>query len=227
MKTLLAVDASMGGCSVALTQSGKVQEHYLADVSSSSALLPMINELLQQNQLKLSALEGIAYAAGPGSFTGLRVVAGVVQGLAYAAGKPVIPVSSLQVMACEAIKNRVSEDGEVLWVAMDARMGDVYLAGFRVNGLQPDYIYEDCLLPCTALPDVLDSISGKPVGFVGEAWQLADLASIATCYNAVQPRARSVASLAVQCSSSHAAEQALPVYLREQVSWKKWQKKAT
>lgn len=120
---LLAVDTSSDACSVALAVDGQVFErHEVAPRAHTRLVLPMVQALLDQAGLKLTDVDAFVMGRGPGAFTGVRIAVGVVQGLAFSAGRPVLPVSSLAIVAQGAIEAGATR----VAVAFDARMGEVY-----------------------------------------------------------------------------------------------------
>src|SRR5208282_3173837 len=123
---ILALDASTDVCAVALgdgvSWTGRAES---AGQRHSELLLPMVRELLSEARLELADLHGIAFGAGPGSFTGLRIACGVAQGLALGANLPVIGVATLEAMAESARSRRGC--ARVI-AALDARMHEVYFA---------------------------------------------------------------------------------------------------
>ncbi|MBI2307648.1 MAG: tRNA (adenosine(37)-N6)-threonylcarbamoyltransferase complex dimerization subunit type 1 TsaB [Rhodocyclales bacterium] len=124
----LSLESSTDAGSVALWRDGVVSERHCPPGQPSSAtLLPLVSELLAESGVRLVDLDAIAFAAGPGSFTGLRVACGVAQGLAFAHGLPVLPVGTLDAMAQAAAVPRVA-------VCLDARMNEVYF-GLFVDGV--------------------------------------------------------------------------------------------
>lgn len=124
----LSLESSTDAGSVALWRDGVVSERHCPPGQPSSAtLLPLVSALLAESGLGFADLDAIAFAAGPGSFTGLRVACGVAQGLAFAHGLPVLPVGTLDAMAHAAAALRVA-------VCLDARMNEVYF-GLFVDGL--------------------------------------------------------------------------------------------
>lgn len=126
----LETSTSLGTC--ALWLDGQILERCCPDgVSHSETLLPLIRALLDEAGLKVSQLDAIAFGAGPGAFTGLRVACATAQGLAISADLPVLPVVSLQALAFPG-------DAAAVFSVIDARMGEVYAAAYRRNaqGLQ-------------------------------------------------------------------------------------------
>lgn len=127
-KRILAIETSSETCSVALLAEGHVRHRSVpASSGHSERILPLIREILEEAGVSLEALDAIAYGAGPGAFTGLRLACGVAQGLAFGAGLPVIGVGSLEALAWSSGKPRV-------YAALDARMNEVYFAAYRMEG---------------------------------------------------------------------------------------------
>ena len=129
MTKLLAIDTSTEACSAALGIGGDVRERYeFAPRQHAELILPMVDALLAEGQIKLKDLDGLAFGRGPGAFTGVRIATGVIQGLAFGAGLPVVPVSSLAALAQGAAPGHSS-----IMSAFDARMGEVYWGAFAVD----------------------------------------------------------------------------------------------
>src|SRR5690606_10081736 len=131
MTHILALDSATDACSVALYRDGEVTSLFeLAAKSHTQRLLPMVDELLQSADCTLKDLDAIAFGRGPGSFTGLRICLGIVQGLAFGANLPVIPVSTLAAMASGFWREpaQYSALPLPLLVALDARMDEIYWA---------------------------------------------------------------------------------------------------
>jgi len=218
MPKLLAIECSTDACSVALGVGQDIQEHWMLQPRGHhKILLPMVMDLFQGQHALLAQIDGIAYGAGPGSFTGLRLCAGIVQGLAFALEKPVIPVSSLAATALSFAQQQDVRQ-QTLIVALDARMGDVYVGVYRMGNTGITILTEDRLLSqlelekiVEAYPEALRIGSGWPEPF--------------DCH----PHAAAVLALAeplLREGKFFNAIEAMPVYLRETISWKKWQPKS-
>jgi tRNA threonylcarbamoyladenosine biosynthesis protein TsaB len=131
MSTLLALDTATEACSVALLHDGKVTSHYeVIPRLHAQKLLPMIKQLLADAGTTLAAVDAIAFGRGPGAFTGVRIAIGVVQGLAFALERPVLPVSNLAVLAQRALREHGARQ---VAAAIDARMDEVYGGCYRGN----------------------------------------------------------------------------------------------
>ena len=221
---ILAIETATEACSAALSIDGEVQEQYqVAPRQHSELILSMADTLMHEADLAVSQLDAVAFGRGPGSFIGLRIAAGVVQGIAFSADLPVLPVSSLAALAQGSTHDRVL-------AALDARMGEVYWATFqRVNGLV-ERLNDEAVSPVVnvGLPDIPNENSPVWHG-VGSAWRVhgpnlgAHLQGVAGYEAEVFPRARDVITLAVDLhirGEAVSAEQAQPIYLRDDVAKK-------
>jgi tRNA threonylcarbamoyladenosine biosynthesis protein TsaB len=127
---VLALDAATEVCSVALLCDGEVRVRSLeAGRGHAQQLLAMVAELLAEAQVSWSLLNGIAASIGPGAFTGVRISVSVAQGLAFGAGLPVVPVTTLEAMALQVLEGEVSR----AIACLDARMGEVYWGCFAAD----------------------------------------------------------------------------------------------
>jgi tRNA threonylcarbamoyladenosine biosynthesis protein TsaB len=226
MPRLLAIDTSTEACSVALLTDSGVSEKFLeAPREHVQRLLPMIDELLVQNNIALSDLDAIAFGRGPGSFTGLRICLGVVQGLAFGADLPVVSVSTLAALAQSAVDGSMAA-GTLLFSAIDARMDEIYCAWYRLgeDGLVVAVNDEQVCAPEAA--PVLDLQGATGIG-IGSGWHYAarlPLPSLTDIRAAQLPHAAAVAALALplwRAGLQVPAEAAQPVYLRNDVAWAK------
>jgi len=135
-RRILAIEASGESCSVALLDGEQGIRSRVSRESRKHAqmLLPMADDLLLEAGLSLSHIEALAFARGPGSFTGLRIGAGVIQGLAYGLQIPVLCANSLEVLALSACPSASAVDEHVVVATLDARMNEIYWAAYRVAG---------------------------------------------------------------------------------------------
>lgn len=212
---LLALDTSTEYCSVALWLDGEVRtERVHAGQSHSALLLPMVDALLNQAGMALRVLDGIAFGAGPGSFTGLRIACAVTQGLALGADLPVLGVSTLASIAQQTDAARVL-------AVLDARMNEVYWAAYERGTEGWTCLSEPVLsLPeAVALPDTRPwSGAGNGLALLHDA--AVDL-SFAQRYPDIMPDAAAIATLAAPAFARGAgidAAQATPLYLRDKVA---------
>jgi tRNA threonylcarbamoyladenosine biosynthesis protein TsaB len=216
---ILALDSSTEHCSVALRYgAARVFRETLAGQTHSAVLLGMVREVLREAQLDLRDLDGIAFGAGPGSFTGLRMACGIAQGLAYGAQLPVAAVSTLLALAHAGAARRVV-------VALDARMGEIYHAAYEHDGADWTTVVPPNLCRPEHAPPVPGSgWSGAGSGFGPYGAALAARyrgrldAIIADAY----PHAQHIAALAVRMferGEATTAAAAAPIYLRQKVAF--------
>ena len=211
---ILAIETSTDMCSAALLLDNTLFERYqLASREHAQLILPMINALLTDAGISLRDLSAVAFGAGPGGFTGLRIAAGVVQGLSFAADLPVVGVSTLQALA----QGAYLELGATRVLAgLDARMGEIYYGAYQYNtdNTRMQAIVQDMLLT----PSPFTPPEGTDWLAVGSAWQ--NHASLLQSTLKRYPMARDIARLAVfACveGKTVSAENALPIYLRDDV----------
>lgn len=225
---LLALDTSSEGCSAALLVDGEISERFeLAPRGHTRLLMPMVRELLAEKDLAPAALDGLAFACGPGSFTGVRIATGVVQGLAWGLDIPVVPVSSLEAVALGAIDSlEIPEDAGIA-VAFDARMGEVYWGCFAARSGLPVALAPEQVCPpeAVSLPAGVERWYGAGRGWQYRSAMPAEVSeSVDAADETLLLRASWVARLAAiafEQGKTVSAEQAQPVYIRDEVAWKK------
>ncbi len=219
LRPILALEISTECCSVALMYQGDfLEQTFVSTKGHSEALLPMVRALLRQAQVSLSELQLIAYGAGPGAFTGLRLACGAAQGLAMGSGLPVLGVSTLEALAWQAQQPNV-------YAALDARMNELYFAAYRVD----ESGVHELLAPGVAsaqevlLPDG-DGWFGCGTGFgvYGEILQARFAGRLVSSDGAAMPNAKAVAQLAalrvVQGEMGADPFTAQPAYVRQKVA---------
>lgn len=214
---LLAVETSTELCSVALLRDGQLYvEEVMADNRHSEVLAPMIRRLLERAHLKAGQMDAFGFGQGPGSFTGIRIACGMVQGLAFAARRPVVPVPSLLALAEQSNEARVV-------AALDARMDEAYLAAYARNGDD----WDDVIAPRLVARDVLPPLPGRRWAAIGSGFDRFDWMR-AAYRDAVEmrfegdlPRAGAIARLAARRFARGGgipAHEAAPLYLRDKVA---------
>ena len=217
---ILALDTSTEYLSLALWLDAKVHvRELLAGQTHSQLILPLLRELLDEAGIELQDLHGIAFGAGPGSFTGLRIGCGVAQGLAFGANLPVVGVSTLLALA--------QGSGALCVIAcLDARMGEVYHAAY----VKAREVWEEISPPGLYKPEAAPSLSGDSWVGVGSGWA-AYGDTLKACYaqQVMQilpdqyPSAMAIAELAKPVFESglgQPAREAAPIYIRNKVAFK-------
>lgn len=222
---LIAVETSAEACSAALWCSGEVIERFAtAPRGHSELILPMLDQVLAEGGVNRAAIDALAFGRGPGSFTGVRIAAGVVQGVAYALDRPVVPVSSLLALAQGVLRSL--GERRVL-AAFDARMGEVYWAPCEAqDGLMRLAGDEVVCAPAAVPPPGAGRWCGAGSGWGSYAADLTAAAGgrLGDCLPDAQCHAADVAVIAAArfaAGEAVAAARALPVYLRDRVAWKK------
>jgi tRNA threonylcarbamoyladenosine biosynthesis protein TsaB len=248
MTHILAIDTSTDACSVALlTPSGVYQTLAIAAREHTQRLLPSIDALLKEHHIPLSKLDAIAFCVGPGSFTGLRIALSTAQGLAYGADLPLIPISTLETLACTALRLQLATSGQLIIPSIDARMNEVYWCAYRADDSGNVQAQCDEMI---SSPDVLaDSewLQIKPnksedtnenkssvelVSAIGSGWHYPCLQAfensvvIDEVVLAAYPEAYDMALLAEKVYTAGGDKlisplSAVPTYMRNEISWKK------
>lgn len=226
---LLAIDTSTDACSAALWLDGEVRQRYqVAPRGHGQLILPMIESLLGEAGLALTQLDTLAFGRGPGGFTGVRIANSVIQGLAFGADLPVVPISSLAALAQGVY---VEMGAPRVLAAIDARIGEVYWGAYRATeyGLVILIDQEIVCIPEDVPLPLAEDVRGW-FG-VGNGWHTyaqplkARLGEMVTAWDGQRyPQAQHLAQLAAdafQRGLAVGAEQVLPVYLRDEVAWKK------
>ncbi|MBL4712245.1 MAG: tRNA (adenosine(37)-N6)-threonylcarbamoyltransferase complex dimerization subunit type 1 TsaB [Gammaproteobacteria bacterium] len=231
---ILAIDTATEACSAALylgdaSTGNKVTSTYqLAPRQHSRLILKMIDDLLKAKGLAVIDLDAIAFGRGPGSFMGLRIAAGVVQGIAFSHDIPVIPLSTLKVIAVRAYQETQNEN---ILVAIDARMDEVYWAAYTLQVNQWLLVGEEQVISPDKiqLPDVLVNKEKAWIG-AGTGWGAYADRLLSNADIVVQnmlpdclPAADIMVQMAVQefaDGNTVTAAEAIPIYLRNDVAKK-------
>jgi tRNA threonylcarbamoyladenosine biosynthesis protein TsaB len=236
MKTILALDTSSENCSVALSHHGQItQKVACAPRNHTRLILPMIQTLLAEHALNMSDVDALAFGCGPGSFTGIRIAAGIAQGLAFGLDKPVYAISNLQALA---LQSYLMHGHSRVLATIDARMGEIYWGLFDV---QHSSAHQD--LPASTrysvrslmeeqvsapqqlvLPDTAHCCAiGSGLSYMDEFPDaVRDCLSLTD--ESTQPEASAVARLcatAIRNGQQGDIEYAFPSYVRDSVAWNK------
>ncbi|HAU90745.1 MAG TPA: tRNA (adenosine(37)-N6)-threonylcarbamoyltransferase complex dimerization subunit type 1 TsaB [Alteromonas sp.] len=219
---ILTIDTATEACSVALQFNQALFTRYeVCPQQHSQKILPMVDAVMKEAGASLTELDGLAFGRGPGSFTGVRIATGIIQGLALGSQLPVAGVSTLAAMAQQVIN---SGDVSDVAVAIDARMGEVYFAHYQnQQGIATLVGEEQVTSPETAAEQI--DISSMAVA--GTGWQaypvLSELLNGQSA-SVSYPYARFMLPLAEQTLSAGqgmAVDAITPEYLRNTVTWKK------
>ena len=228
MTGILAIDTATDACSVAVYAKGETREVYeVIPREHSRRLFGMLQSLLPDGRLGEQGIDAIAYSCGPGSFTGLRICASAVQGLAYTNGLPAIAVSTLALQAQTALRlGHVDVDTAVLSM-IDARINEVYYALFRFEeGLA---VMQQGPVACApGAVEIAAELSrlqavGSGCRFVDEL--PAPLRSrLSSTHPELLPAAQDLVPLALAAFARgevQQPQQVQPLYVRDEISWKK------
>jgi len=203
---ILVIDTSTHACSAALLHNNNVTQRFMVAIQQHTTfILPMINELLEEANIDLEQLDAIAFGAGPGSFTGVRLAASIAQGLALANNTPIIKISTLRGLAQEIFENL--GDAKV-FIALDARMEEVYFGEYQVDS-------GNIMQPVT--PDKLIKVECIKVDNAAKIYNDAMIED-----GNINLQAKTMVKIAATDFAKGlitTADQALPVYLREEIAW--------
>ena len=217
---LLAIETATESCSVALLCGERlVTRSEIAPRRHAELLLPMCDEVLAEAGLDRRDLDAIAVGRGPGAFTGVRLAISAAQGIALALDIPVVPVSSLMALAAQAPDN-----GADVLAVIDARMGEVYAAVYRRSNGNLEAVGEETV----GRADALHLPPSTTLNVIGTGWTSYREALTTILASAPPwadgdryPQAADIARIAAPIAAAGggiAAEQALPVYLRDKVA---------
>ena len=222
--TVLALETSTAACSVALSVRGAAYaDHRIGPREHNRLILPMVDALLKSAGVDRRDLDAVAFGRGPGSFTGVRIAAGVAQGIGLGLSIPVVPVSTLAVLAHAALA--VHPDVIGVLATIRSRADEVYMGGYRFDSQRCLTLVPECVMSATQreLPECVDSTWWTVGDGVGHfALSLAALRCRAD--ETLLPTATGVLTLAIRAISDGETvgpAQALPVYLQGTRPWRK------
>jgi tRNA threonylcarbamoyladenosine biosynthesis protein TsaB len=224
MTTILAVDTSTEACSVALQIGDKTIAKFADEPRSHSRLLmPMVQQVLAEAQIKVNQLDAIGVSIGPGSFTGLRIGFAAVQGMAYGADIPVTPVSTLELIAATYRRQQNTQSGEIM-ALLDARMSEFNLGRYCLEDNNQIVALETDRLVSTEQAIELIK-ANNPSAIIGDAGNLFESApQYAELFTPLYPNAIDLLPMAEQQLAQGSAvniEAVDLVYLRGTEAWQK------
>ncbi|MDT8371541.1 MAG: tRNA (adenosine(37)-N6)-threonylcarbamoyltransferase complex dimerization subunit type 1 TsaB [Gammaproteobacteria bacterium] len=222
---ILALDTCTESCSAALLYKGQLfEQSVMTQRGHSDLILGMMDILFKQAKVSIADVDVLAFGRGPGSFTGVRVGVGVAQGIAYARELPVVPVSTLAAVAQDVA---ATSNTPYIAVAIDARMGEIYCASYQLIDGIVHLLDQERVCP----PEEFHPFSDEHWFGVGTGWseykdQLTQNFSehLADISGEHYPQAINIISVAqhdIAAGRTVSSEQALPVYLRNNVAKKK------
>ena len=219
---ILAVDTATEACSAALYINGDIQERFeIAPREHTKLLLPMVDSLMTEAGLRPQQLDAMAFGCGPGSFTGVRIATGVMQGVAYGADLPVVAVSTLAAISQACLQKT---NHNTIFTAVDARMGEIYWAVYQrdADGYA-QLLGQEKVQPASEV----DALQQAGYG-IGSGWQcyeqeLTDrlgeqLLGFDADYLPHSAQIALLGAVGVQRGQTVPVEQAMPVYLRDKVA---------
>lgn len=228
MANILAIDTSTDACSVALYVQGQyTHRHEVIPRGHSGRLMPMLQEILPSGDLRAAGVDAIAYGVGPGSFTGLRIAASAVQGLAFANHIPAIPISTLACQAQTALREGLVNSGDRVLSTLDARINEIYWSVFRFEkDLARLEVGPEVCDPSELVVDpamrLLQAIGG---GLKYEEALPVDIRDrLGLVISDILPNAVDLVLLAIEKLNRgevQSAKEVSPIYVRDEISWKK------
>lgn len=234
---VLVIDTATEACSVAIhTPAATFTDFAICPQEHAVNILPMVQKVLAQSGLKKAELDFLGFGRGPGSFTGVRIATGIIQGLALGLNKKVVGISTLEALAQQASNQYIADNPEDMALlkgtpvnilcAIDARMSEVYFAHYRFNGHSVEAVgHEEVLAPDEVLARLAEqNITHTKAVLAGTGWQAYAEFGITAELAVTLPSAEFMLPAAL---SQIAAGKALPIaevqpeYVRDKVTWKK------
>ena len=228
MTAILAIETATDACSVALYSDGEYRQcHEVLPRKHNQRLFSMLSELLPRGDLRDQGIEALAYGSGPGSFTGLRIAASAVQGLAFASDLPVVAVSTLACQAATALRLRLVDGRRPLLSTLEARVNEIYWAIFTVENGLPQLQSG----PMATAPELLElEADSAEIDVIGtgsrrlEEFPGAVTERVSAAHPELLPEARDLVPLALERIARQEWQNAMqvqPLYVRDEISWKK------
>lgn len=230
MTAILAIETATDVCSVAVYRNGEItQLNELAPRRHNQLIFEMLRELLPEGNLRDQGIDAIAYGCGPGSFTGLRIATSAVQGLAYANQLPAIAVSTLACLAQSALRIGLIAESDRVLTAIDAKIRELYWASYEICDSLPVLLDGPGVCAPGQMPMPNEQVRSAVGDGVSLLTQLEDIPVLET-HPDLQAVAQDLIPLALQKlhrGEVQRAQQVAPVYVRDEISWKKLSEQGT
>lgn len=217
---ILAIDTATELCSVAVLHGDRtIAQTENVGQKHSDRVLPLVDAMLHQAGLQMKAIDAFAFGAGPGSFTGLRIACGVVQGLAYACSRPVVAVGSLRALAARAFVDHPRAASAL--AAIDARMHEAYCGVYgndeEVSEIRAPALEVPAMLPEIAREAGVELVAGDALTVFAEVWAGLAFDRDAACRGGAAEIAR-LARIDFLRGRAVRASDAMPAYVRDRVA---------
>lgn len=220
---ILAIDTSTEACSAALYMDGELIERYLVAPRKHIELLkPMVEEVMQEAEVDVNDLTGLAFGAGPGSFAGLRVACAFIQGMGAGLDIPVVPVSTLKAMAQQVLD---SHPERTVLVILDAKMKEVYWGVYRKEDKEVVTVLPEKVTKIDDIPNFTGIVGLANIIGAGDGWNVVpnwvEALKPELIEKNVYPRAGEIALLAIddfENGMALDADQVSPIYLRNNIA---------
>jgi tRNA threonylcarbamoyladenosine biosynthesis protein TsaB len=218
--TILAIDTATELCSVAVLHGDRtIALTEAVGQKHSERVLPLVDAVLRQAALRMNEIDAFAFGAGPGSFTGLRIACGVVQGLAHASRRPVVPVGNLRALAARAFADHPRAASAL--TAIDARMQEAYCGVYR-NDEEVSEVRAAALECPRALPEIareagVDLVAGDALSVFADVWAGLAVERDPASRGGAAEFAR-LAQVDLLRGRGVPAAQAMPAYVRDRVA---------
>ncbi|GAB3291319.1 tRNA (adenosine(37)-N6)-threonylcarbamoyltransferase complex dimerization subunit type 1 TsaB [Pseudidiomarina andamanensis] len=227
LNAVLALDTSTEQCSVALKVGDTlVTRAAVTPREHSQRILGFVQEVLDEQNITLADLDALVVGNGPGSFTGVRIGVSVAQGLAFSHTLPVIPVSTLTALAQQAIRQH---DAKAVISAIDARMQEIYVAPFRNNNGMAEQLSPEQMAPLSDITELAwwsdvaatDAVKGAGTGWEAYGEALNPNQQVTVLEAVTLPLAEDMLRWALVNGKAVEAADLEPLYVRNEVAWKK------
>ena len=167
---ILAIDTSSKICSVSILEDTDliIEKHIDNELTHSQKLMPLIDEILKENNIELSDLDLFACSIGPGSFTGVRIGVSTVKAFNDVTNIPIVSVSSLESLAYNTLNSNYKKDAKLVLSIIDAKNDNVYYGLFKRDDDNFECVEELDAKNIDEMIEILKKYHSSPILFVGD-----------------------------------------------------------